>query len=190
MHLGFLAPSLPAGSWWTATPAPPRSSTARRPRVQHIWRVASVLRGSALRRPAALGNSQSCAPGGSAERDAGGRDAGGRDAGGRDAAGRDAAAGLSAERAPPRDLLRDPRSIAAFPGSTAAPLLSGPSEEKELQPASRQEESGKRPRPKRARCTRSSRSAPRRRGPQPALLRPRSAVGSECAVWGRSRQFK
>lgn len=136
--LGFLAPSLPAGSWCTSTPAPPRSSTARRPRVQHIWRVASVLRSSALRSPGVLGKSQSCVPRGSAV----GRDAAGRDAGG----GRDAGIGPHAERAPPRDLLRGLCSIAAFPGSRAAPPFSGPSEAMELQPARRQELRGKRPR--------------------------------------------
>lgn len=85
-----------------------------------------------------LGKSQSCVPRGSAV----GRDAAGRDAGG----GRDAGIGPHAERAPPRDLLRGLCSIAAFPGSRAAPPFSGPSEAMELQPAGRQELRGKRPR--------------------------------------------
>ena len=107
--LGFLAPSLPAGSWWTSTPAPPRSSTARRRRVQHIWRVASGLLDSALRSPAALGKSQSIAPQDTAGAVAEGRAAGGRDSGTRPGTG----------RAPPRDLLRGLPSITNFPSSSA-----------------------------------------------------------------------
>lgn len=115
--LGFLPPSLAAGSWCTSTPAPPRSSTTRRPRVQHIWRITSVFRSSAVRRPGAVGKSQSCGP----RVSAGGRVAAGREVGG----GGDLAAGRNVERAPPRDLLGGLCSIAAFLGSIAAPPLSG-----------------------------------------------------------------
>lgn len=120
--LGFLAPSLPAGSWWTSTPAPPRSSTARRRRVQHIWRVASGLLDSALRSPAALGKSQSFAPQDSTGAVAEGRDAEGRDSGTRPGTG----------RAPPRDLLRGLPSITNFPSSSAVSQLSEHSKETEL----------------------------------------------------------
>lgn len=127
MHFGFLAPSLPAGSWWTSTPAPPRSSTARRRRVQHIWRVASGLLDSALRSPAALGKSQSFAP-----QDSAGAVAEGRDAEGRDAEGRDSGTRPDTGRAPPRDLLRGLPSITNFPSSSAVSQLSERSKETEL----------------------------------------------------------
>lgn len=136
--LGFLAPSLSAGSWWTSTPVPPRSSTARRRRVQHIWRVASGLRDSALRSPGALGKSQNFAP-----QDSAGSVAEGRDAGTRPVTG----------RAPPRDLPRGFPSISTFPSSSAASQLSEPSKKTELR---RGKERQRRPRPERAHCPRAS----------------------------------
>jgi hypothetical protein len=66
--------------------------------VQQICRVASDLRSSALWRPTAPGNSQSCAPGGSTECGAAARDAGVR----------------VVERARPRAPLR---SMAPLPGA-------------------------------------------------------------------------
>lgn len=171
--LGFLAPSLPAGSWCTSTPAAPRSSTTRRPRVQHIWRITSVLGSSALRRPAARGKSQSCGSQGSA---AGGSDVGTR---------------LDSERAPPRDLLRGLRSIAAFLGLTAAPRLfrDGAPPGRDAGEGNGQELRVSTPpdvamRSRRADCAAASRnracpySTPTQR---PAFLR---------AVWGRSRPVK
>lgn len=104
-------------------------------------------------------------PGGSAER--------------RGAAGRDGGSGPGTGRTPPRALLRGLCSIAAFPGSTAARLLSGS---------------------RRRRSPRENR--PRRRGAQPELAdravasrnrslacsAPAQTPGSQRAVWGRSPQ--
>ena len=175
--LGFLAPSLPAGSWWTSTPAPPRSSTARRSRVQHIWRVASVLRDSAPQSGAALGKSQSFAPRGSA--------------------GRDAGTCPDTKRAPPpppRDFLRGLRSITVFPGSTAVPPLSGPSEETELWRRKERVRWPPRERPRDpqrrgAEAERAERAAASRNRSLPAPPLPRRRA-SNALFGGRSRQFQ